>query len=110
MKKNLLMLSISLMSLAGCTHSIHMSHMSDVASSTPSAKTLDKHIVEVTTEQSVFLGFAFDTDYVDQAYINLQKKCPGKIAAVNTQFSTSHGFLHWTNKVRMKAVCASPSS
>jgi hypothetical protein len=104
MKKLLLLLSIS---VTGCTHSIHMSHMSDVSANTPTALNLDKHIVEVNTEQRVILGFAFDTDYVNQAYQALQKKCPSEIVAVNTQYSTSHGFLHWTNKIRMKAVCAS---
>lgn len=104
MKKILLLLS---MTLAGCTHSIHMSHMSDVSANTPKSINLNKHIVEVTTEQTVVLGFVFDIDYVDQAYQQLQEKCPTEIIAVNTQYSTSHGFLHWTNKIRMKAVCAS---
>jgi len=106
MKNILLVLT---MVLAGCTHSIHVSHMSDVAPQTPSAKELNKFIVESLAEQTVFMGFAFDTDYVNEAYQRLLKKCPGAIAAVNTQYSTSHGFLHWTNKIRMKAVCSSRS-
>ena len=104
MKKILLLLCIS---ISGCTHSIHMSHMSDISASSPKAINLDKHIVEVNSEQTVILGLAFDTDYVDQAYEELQQKCLGEIVAVNTQYSTSHGFLHWTNKIRMKAVCSS---
>ena len=104
MKKLLLLLSFA---ITGCTHSIHMSHMSDVSANTPKAINIDKHIVEVTTEQTVILGFAFDTDYVDQAYLQLQQKCPTEIVAVNTQYLTSHGFLHWTNKIHMKALCAS---
>ena len=102
MKKILLLLCIS---ITGCTHSIHMSHMSDISASTPKAVDLNEHIVEVNSEQIVILGLAFDTDYVNQAYEELQQKCPGEIVAVNTQYSTSHGFLHWTNKIRMKAVC-----
>jgi len=81
--------------------------MSDVSANTPKAVNINKHIVEVSTEQTVILGFAFDTEYVDRAYQELQKKCPKEVVAVNTQYSTSHGFLHWTNKIRMKAVCAS---
>jgi hypothetical protein len=81
--------------------------MSDVSANTPKAINIEKHLIEVSSEQTVVLGFAFDTDYVDQAYRELQKKCPTDIVAVNTQYSTSHGFLHWTNKIRMKAVCAS---
>lgn len=104
MKQLLLCLSIL---MTGCTHSIHMSHMSDVSANTPKAINIEKHLIEVSSEQTVVLGFAFDTDYVDQAYRELQKKCPTDIVAVNTQYSTSHGFLHWTNKIRMKAVCAS---
>lgn len=104
MKHLLLCLSIL---ITGCTHSIHMSHMSDISANSPAAINLDKHIIEVRSEQKVILGFAFDTDYVDQAYQELQQKCPSEIIAVNTQYSTSHGFLSWTNKIRMKAVCAS---
>ena len=104
MKKILLLLTLS---ITGCTHSIHMSHMSDVSSNTPQLSNIDNYIVEVNTEQTVILGFAFDTDYVNQAYQQLQQKCLHDIVAVNTQYSTSHGFLHWTHKIRMKAVCAS---
>lgn len=104
MKKFLLLLSIS---ITGCTHSIHISHMSDISANTPTAVNIDKHIVEVNAEQTVVLGFAFDTDYVNEAYQKLQQKCPKEVVAVNTQFSTSHGFLHWTNKIRMKAICTS---
>ena len=81
--------------------------MSDVSANTPTAANIDQHIVEVNTEQTVILGFAFNTDYVNEAYQQLQQKCPKEVIAVNTQFSTSHGFLHWTNKIRMKAICAS---
>ena len=104
MKQLLLCLSIL---MTGCTHSIHISHMSDISANTPSAINMDQHVVEVSSEQSVVLGFVFDTDYVNQAYQELQQKCPSEIVAVNTQYSTSHGFLHWTNKIRMKAICAS---
>lgn len=104
MKKIVLLLSAL---ATGCTHSIHMSHMSDVSAATPAAADITQHIVEVSREQTVILGFVFDIDYVDQAYQDLQQKCPKEVVAVNTQFSTSHGFLHWTNKIRMKAVCSS---
>jgi len=104
MKHFLLALSIV---LVGCTHSIHVSHMSDVNSNTPDSKNVEKHIIESRGEQTVVLGFVFDTDYVNEAYQGLLDQCQGAISAVNTQYSTSHGFLHWTNKIRMKAVCRS---
>lgn len=104
MKKFLLLLTVY---LTGCTHSIHISHMSDVSTNTPPSANIDRYIVEASSEQTVILGFVFDTDYVDQAYQQLQQKCPNEIVAVNTQFSTSHGFLYWTNKIRMKAICIS---
>lgn len=104
MKKCLLIASIL---LTGCTHSIHMSHMSDFASNAPAAKQFESKVINIETEQFVFMGFVFDTDYVDQAYQQLLDQCAGEVSAVNTQYSTSHGFLHWKNKIRMRAVCKS---
>lgn len=101
--KRLLTLAMTSMLAVGCTHSIHQQHISDIdpgLAADKSAKT-----VVVTTEQKVVLWFAFDTDYVDQAYRELQQKCPGRIGAVATQHSTSHGFMNWTNKIRMEAIC-----
>lgn len=101
--KRLLTLAMISALAAGCTHSIHQQHISDIdpdLTTDKSAKT-----VVVTAEQNVVLWFAFDTDYVDQAYRDLQQKCPGRIGAVATQHSTSHGFMHWTNKIRMEAIC-----
>lgn len=101
--KRLLTLTMTSMLAVGCTHSIHQQHISDI----------DPHLVAgnstktvvVTAEQQVVLWFAFDTNYVDQAYHELQQKCPGRIGAVATQHSTSHGFMYWTNKIRMEAIC-----
>lgn len=87
----------------GCTHSIHQQHVSDMDADL--VQTDDVKTLVVTAEQSVVLGFVFDTNYVDQAYAQLRQQCPGRIAAVATQHSTSHGFLSWTNKIRMEALC-----
>ncbi len=104
MKKWLLPLSLlSTLVLGGCSHSIHMVNTSGFDSKMP--QPTEARYVEARAEQTVVLGFAFDTDYVDQARANLLGQCPGEIAAVSSQFSTSHGFLHWTNKVLMKGVC-----
>jgi hypothetical protein len=92
--------------LSGCTHSIHMVHTDGFGLDMPSNKKRTK-IIEAKSEQNVFLFFAFDTNYVDQAKNDLVSKCNGELQAVSTQYSTSHGFLHWTNKILMKGICAS---
>lgn len=97
-------LFISLFLLAGCTHSIHMVHTDGLDSN--SAISNKARYVEASTSQNVVLFFAFDTDYVDQAKRDLELQCPGKVSAVSTQYSTSHGFLHWTNKILMKGLCS----
>lgn len=92
--------------LSGCTHSIHMVHTDGFGLDMSSQKKRTK-IIEAKSEQDVFLFFAFDTNYVDKAKNDLVSKCNGDLQAVSTQYSTSHGFLHWTNKILMKGICAS---
>ena len=92
--------------LSGCTHSIHMVHTDGFGLDMPT-KTKQSKVVEAKSEQKVFLFFAFDTNYVDKAKNDLVSKCDGDLQAVSTQYSTSHGFLHWTNKILMKGICAS---
>jgi hypothetical protein len=103
--KNYLLLSVllPLFLLTGCTHSIHMVH-SDGFSSAISAKS-NMHYVEAVATQDVVFFFAFDTNYVDEARADLERQCPGRVTAVSTQYSTSHGFFHWTNKILMKGLC-----
>jgi hypothetical protein len=63
-------------------------------------------IVKARTEQFVILGFASDTNYVDEAYKKIQTECPtGDLQGVNTQYSTSLGFFSWTNTIDLKALC-----
>jgi hypothetical protein len=107
MKKILLLslLSLSLLILGGCTHSIHMVHTDGFSGPMPAEK---KAIyVEAKSEQHVILGFVYNTDYVNHAHAALLAQCDGSIRAVSTQFSTSHGFLYWTNKILMNGVCLS---
>ena len=48
------------------------------------------------------MSFVGQTDYVDEAYEVLQSKCiNGRIEGVSSQFSTSLGFLSWTNKIAL---------
>lgn len=104
MKKSFfLLLSLGLLTLQGCTHSIHMVHTDGFGYQAPKAS--QTKTVEASAEQTVVMSFAFDTNYVDEAKAKLESQCKGDLAAVSTQYSTSHGFLHWTNKIRMKGIC-----
>jgi 2-methylaconitate cis-trans-isomerase PrpF len=93
----------SMLLLAGCTHSIHMVHTDGFTSGIPASSKVQ--VVEAQATQEVVFFFAFDTDYVDEAKAKLEQQCSGRISAVSTQYSTSHGFFHWTNKILMKGLC-----
>jgi hypothetical protein len=99
-----ILILLPLILLAGCTHSIHMVQSSGFDGEPVDVKTA--RYVEATATQDVVFFFAFDTDYVDEARAKLEQQCAGKLSAVSTQFSTSHGFFHWTNKILMKGICS----
>jgi hypothetical protein len=85
---------------SGCTHALHQYQAGDVGAV--------KNVRKITSlgEQNGFLAFRFNTDYVDQAWTNLQAQCPkGKVSSIHTRFSTSHGFFSWNNQVQMTAYC-----
>lgn len=90
--------------LSGCTHSLHVSHVSDFS---PTFKPYARgELVKAQAEQFTVLGFVGDTNYVDEAYAKLQASCPnGVIQGITTQYSTSHGFFSWTNYVEMQGLC-----
>jgi len=103
MKKLLL---LSLFAIGGCTHSIHMVHTDGFDGAMPNIE--KANMVEARAEQEVVLWFAYDTNYVNRAHEALLAQCDGNIQAVSTQFSTSHNFLHWTNKILMTGICVQP--
>lgn len=89
--------------VSGCAHSIHQVHTSDF---TPYAAIESGDMVKGYGDQFVFLGFVQQTDYVNVAYEKLMQACPnGAITGITTQYSTSLGFLSWTNKVLMQGLC-----
>lgn len=99
MLKLLLLLAL----FVGCSHSVHLVHVSDFD---PYEKYTAGTIVKAETEQFVFMGFRTQTDYVDQAHAKLIAKCPnGDLQGITTRFSTSHGFFQWTNKILMQGLC-----
>jgi len=90
--------------LFSCAHSVHMVHTNDFDNTRGLAKKVKP--IEVRTKQFVVLGFAFDTNYVDEAKKKLEGQClDGRLEGVTTQFSTSLGFFSWTNKILIKAFC-----
>jgi hypothetical protein len=101
MKNSLVILALAL--TAGCAHSIHEVHVSDFV---PMAQIESGEMVKAQTEQFVVMGFVGQTDYVDQAKAQLMANCPGgAVTGITTQFSTSMGFLSWTNKILMQGLC-----
>jgi len=100
MKKLLL---LSLFALGGCSHSIHMVNIDGFDGAMPAPS--QTQYIEARSEQTVVLWFASETDYVEEAQQELLRQCNGHIRAVSTQYSTSHAFLHWTNKILMKGIC-----
>jgi hypothetical protein len=90
-----------LLLLFSCAHSFHQEG-SDF-SLNPQAKVGTP--IRGIGSQTVILGFATNTDYVDEAMKDLEGKCSGVISPVSTQFYTDLGFLHWTNHVVLDGTC-----
>ena len=99
MKTLLLLLMVLMMS--ACTSSVHMSQV-DVGSNN---ELKVGQMIEIETSQKNILGFVYNTDYVDQAYKKLLVQCPRGTSIVNVEYVTNHGFLSWTDKIRIKAIC-----
>lgn len=92
-----------LLFLFSCTHSVHHFIAGDVI---PPQKNEKMTKIVADAEQFVILGFASDTNYADKAVENLRDQCKdGWIHSIGTRFSTSLGFLSWTNKVHIEAIC-----
>jgi hypothetical protein len=98
-----LVLLASVFVLGGCTSSIHMVNTAGFDQQIPA--NAEYNYIEAEAAQNVIMGFAFDTNYVDEARESLIKQCDGDLVAVSTQYSTDHNFMHWTNKILMKGIC-----
>ncbi len=89
--------------LCACSHAIHLVHSSDFS---PYSEPSIGKLISAKTEQFTILGFVESTAYVDDAMKELEKKCShGYINGITTQYSTSHGFFSWTNKILMQGYC-----
>ena len=98
-----LILIITLCSFVSCAHSIRNVHASSF-DNTPGRS--EPRLIESRSKQQVFLGFAYDSFYVEEAKALLESQCPGgTIEGLTSQFSTSLGFLSWENKILMRGMC-----
>ena len=89
--------------LSACTSSIHMSQV-DVGTNSQQELASGK-VINIEKSQKIFLGFVYDSNYVDQAYKQLLLQCPNGTSMINVEYLTNHGFLSWTDKIRIKALC-----
>ena len=104
MKFKLLLNLLIIALLSSCTHSLHLVHVSEFSPAYKSYQSGD--LVKARAEQFTVMGFVYDTNYVDQAYAQLQSQCSnGTIQGITTQYSTSHGFFSWTNVIDMQGLC-----
>ncbi|SMF58258.1 hypothetical protein [Pseudobacteriovorax antillogorgiicola] len=91
-----------MLGLSGCTYSIHQYHVSDFET----VGTQNTKVIKAYSEQFVVLGFVGNTNYVDDAYQKLKRKCRrGRISGITTEWQTAHGFFSWTNKLYLTALC-----
>lgn len=89
--------------LSGCAFSVHQVQVSDFK---PYAAIERGEVIKAKGEQFAVMGFVTETQYVDNAYADLQRQCPdGSISGITTQLSTDLGFFSWTNRVLMQGLC-----
>lgn len=94
---------LSLLLLAGCTHSVHLVNFSDFPKD---ASWQHAKLVKAKAQQFVIMGFVFDTKYANNAYSDLQKQCAtGSIYGISSKYYTDHGFFSWTNNLEMQGYC-----
>jgi hypothetical protein len=91
--------------LSACTHSVHQIAMSGFGD------LRGARMVEAEAEQFVVLSLATDTDFADEAFMKLLQQCPdGALRGIQARHSTSHSFLSYTNRLKMRAFCVPGSS
>jgi len=101
-KSRVALLPIAL-GLFGCTQSVHQVAMGGLDGIPESAHA---RYVGAEADQHVVLYITGNTGYADRAYAALLAKCPrGELRGIETRYSTSHGFLSFTNRLRATAVC-----
>jgi hypothetical protein len=100
---NKIILSLTLLMIISCTHSVHIMHVGDFR---PYQKFSSGTKIESEAEQFLILGFTQESNYINEAREQLMAQCEnGVIQGPVTRVSTSHGFFSWTNRVYMQALC-----
>ncbi len=94
-------LPLILIVLSGCAHSIHQVYISSQDANSAG----QNQWVTADASEFVILGFQTSTDYVEQAYKELESKCSGRIAQVTTEHLTSFKLLSYEQKVVLKGLC-----
>jgi hypothetical protein len=93
------------LALFGCTYSVHQVAVGGLDDVPPGARLVQ---IESEAEQDVILYVTDNTDYADRAYARLLAQCPGgRVVAIEARHSTSHGFLSFTNHVKLTGLCLS---
>jgi hypothetical protein len=89
--------------LSSCTYSVHQVPLSDFKPYTPGN---NGKPIEARGKQFVILGFANETNYVDNAYKQLQGQCVnGIVTGIAAKSYSEHGFFSWTNHIHMQGLC-----
>ena len=91
------------LALSGCTYSVHQVAMGGLETIPEGAHVRHVH---AEAEQHVFFYITDNTDFADQAYAALLAQCPrGELRGIEARYSTSHGFLSFTNHMKTTALC-----
>lgn len=90
---------------AGLFSSVHEYQPSGYASVRTAGAPIETVPIVAESKQTVLLGIADNTDYVNQAYDDLLRQCPGEVIGLNTRVSTALGFLSYTNHLHIEALC-----
>jgi hypothetical protein len=100
---NLTFLILIALVINACTYSVHQVPLSDFKPYAPESKGKQ---IQSQSKQFVILGIASETNYVDQAYKQLQGQCiNGTVTGIATKYYTEHGFFSWTNHIVMQGLC-----
>lgn len=87
---------------SACTHSVHQLSMGGL-DDIPRGARLQP--IQVEADQEAFLA-AGDTEFADQAVARLSAKCPrGRVVGIEARYSTSLGFLSYTNRMKITGYC-----
>lgn len=100
MKRVLLFLGLSSLSMNGCTYT-------NAVSQTNIPLNRSKPI-EASVDKFIFFNFNFDNDYTLQLASKLKKRCPqGDVRGITTQDKTTLYFLFifWSREVTAKGYC-----